>query len=524
MSNRFIVEDDSPAPVQSERFVIEEDDVKPHSQNQGFKFSDFLEPPAALLEAGLAMSSGLGGQISGGLSGLGSLIAGRGLEESANTVRSVQDTLSYKPKTDLGEGLMTAISYPFEKGMEATKAGGGAIGEKIAGESGRLVGEAIGEQVIPVVSTLAGGYGALKNARTSATNAKQVAIDKSINDAARIDAAKLAVEKYGLSLDPVVSNPTKLNAIRATAVGQDYLNALIRQQNEPKVASILKTDIGIPKKTPLTSVAPFEAVRESAGAAKRNIQTMSGFSDDGTTINAISALQPEALIGGKAAAKKVNVLIGDANKLLSGEVSGARLIAEIEHLRKTARDLYKAQEMKPTQRAIADANIGIANALESMIERNLQSRGLVDLLSEFREGRVRMAKSYTLQEATNLNTGLVDPLLIAKMTSKDNALTGTFSDIGKIAGNYPEVLGVKPGAPGGLKEFTATHLTRTGPAGMAGYVAGGMFGQPLLGAGIGAGLGEIFGNIYGKRIARNPTVQQSISVPPDFRPTGMMTP
>ena len=100
-------------------------------------------------------------------------------------------------------------------------------------------------------------------------------------------------------------------------------------------------------------------------------------------------------------------------------------------------------------------------------------------------------------------------------------MTGVFSDVGKIAGNFPEALGIKPGAPGGLKEFAATHMTRTGAGGMTGYVVGGMFGQPLLGAGIGAAGGEILGNLYARRLASNPKVQQSISVPKDYR--GMLT-
>jgi uncharacterized membrane protein len=57
---------------------------------------------------------------------------------------------------------------------------------------------------------------------------------------------------------------------------------------------------------------------------------------------------------------------------------------------------------------------------------------------------------------------------------------------------------------------------------MVGYVAGGLFGQPLLGAALGAGAGELFGNIYGHRVATNPYVQQSLSIPKDFRPKGMM--
>lgn len=505
----FVLEEDKPAG--QSRFVVEDTPTpSPTTSNNEFKWTDVLMPIVAPLEVGAKMLTSLGAQPAAGWAGI--LSGG-----DPDVVRKVQSALTYEPRADLSKGLSSAISYPFERANQGVKSLGGAIGEKLGGEQGRIAGESIGEIVIPVASTLAGGVNALRAAKTQAIASKQALAAKNFEDSARIDAAKMAVEKYGLSLDPVISNPTRMNALRATTAGQDHLLALLRRENEPKVAALLKDDLGIPKNTPLNSIVPFEAVRERAGMAKRQIQTMADFADDGTTATTISTLQPNALIGGKAAHKKVGRMIEDANTLLSGNVHGGRLIAEIENLRKTARDIYKGTDIKPTQRAVADASMGIANALEGMIERNLQARGMNDLLMQFRDGRVKMAKSYTLQEATNLNTGLVDPLIIAKITSKDNALSGVFSDVGKIAGNFPEALGIKPGAPGGFKELASTHMTRTGTGGMTGYVVGGMFGQPLLGAGIGAGLGEIAGSMYAKRLATNPKVQQAISVPKDYR-------
>jgi hypothetical protein len=510
----FVIEEDQEVPAS--RFVVEYDAVSPAptSPKNGFKWTDILQPIAAPLEVGAQMITGLGAQPMAGLAGL---LGGGTVDERTERIRGIQKAMTYEPKTELGKGLSTAISYPVERAMEATKAVGGFLGEKIGGEQGRIAGESIGEVAIPVAGTLVGGGSMLKSAKTQAAASKQALVDKSLQDAARIDAAKLAVDKYGLSLDPVISNPTRLNALRVTTAGQDHLLALLRRENEPKVAAILKDDLGIPKNVSLNSVEPFEAVRQAVGGAKRQIQTMTGFVDDGSTASTISSLQPEALIGGKATQKKVGRMIDEANTLVSSDVNGARLVSEIENLRKTARDIYKGTDIKPTQRAVADASMGIANALEKMIENNLQNLGMTDLLAQYRDGRVKMAKSYTLQEATNLNTGLVDPLVIAKMTSKDNALSGAFADVGKIAGNFPEALGIKPGAPGGFKELAATHMTRTGAGGMTGYVVGGMFGQPLLGAGIGAGLGELGGSMYARRLATNPKVQQAISIPKDYR-------
>lgn len=480
-------------------------------QSKNPSWKDFLQPIAAPLEVGAQMGSSLVGQVLGGWSGI--LSGG-----DAESVKSVQDAFTYEPKTELGQGLSKAIAYPFQKANEAMKSVGGSIGEKVGGEDGRLVGESIGEVAIPVAGTLAGGGAMLKGARSSAAAAKQAAIDKSVQDAARIDAAKLAVEKYGLSIDPVVSNPGKLNSTLVTAAGYDKTNALMRRINEPKVISILKDDVGIPKEIPLTSSAPFDAVREVAGAAKREIQTMKSFVDDGSAATQIADLSPKSTIGMGAVKTRINKLITDANALLAKNPSGAELIAEIETLRKAARRAYKSKEATQPMIDIADSQMGIANSLEAMIERNLSTVGRNDLLQSFRDGRTKMAKSYALQDATNMNTGLVDPSIIAKMTAKDNSLTGAFADIGRIAGNFPESLGVKAGAAGGLKELGATHLTRTGAGGFVGYGVGSLFGQPLLGAAIGAAGGELAGGMLGSRIAGSPAWQRALSVPKDFRP------
>lgn len=520
----FVIEEDSP----SQRFVIEDEPVPVAKKDDkpwasGFEIGNIA---GGIVEPLTKMATGFVakpvGEVAGMVSGLGDVISGGRLggRNASEVSQDIQKAMTYEPKTQAGRSSLNPLNFIPEAIGKTVQAIANPVADYVTGENAdpssfrKMAGDAVRE-AIPQAANI----GMVKAFPTPKTPAELAA--KSYQDAARIEAADMAVNKYGLSLDPVISNPTKANALRATAAGQDHLLALLRRENEPKVATILKTDIGIPELQPLTSTAPFEAVREAAGGAKRQIQKMSGFVDDGSTAGAISALQPEALIGGKAAQKKVGRMIDEANGLVSQEVHGARLIAEIENLRKTARDIYKGTDIKPTQRAVADASMGIANALESMIERNLQTLGMEDLLGQFRDGRVKMAKSYTLQEATNLNTGLVDPLVIAKMTSKDNALTGVFADVGKIAGNFPEALGIKPGASGGWKEFSQTHFTRTAPAAAAGYGIGMMFGQPYLGAVTGSVLGELAGSAYAKRLATNPKVQQAISVPKDFR--GMMS-
>jgi hypothetical protein len=61
------------------------------------------------------------------------------------------------------------------------------------------------------------------------------------------------------------------------------------------------------------------------------------------------------------------------------------------------------------------------------------------LLDQFRDARQKMARTYVYEGATDFNTGMVDVSKLARITAKDNALTGDIASLGKIAGNFPDV-------------------------------------------------------------------------------------
>ena len=88
---------------------------------------------------------------------------------------------------------------------------------------------------------------------------------------------------------------------------------------------------------------------------------------------------------------------------------------------------------------LADTKLAIANSLESMIESNIFDP---KLLSNFREARQKMAKTYAYEGATDFNTGMIDVNKLSRITSKDNAMTGDIAALGKIAGNFPDAFAV----------------------------------------------------------------------------------
>jgi len=130
-----------------------------------------------------------------------------------------------------------------------------------------------------------------------------------------------------------------------------------------------------------------------------------------------------------------------------------------------------------------------------------------------------MARTYVYEGATDFNTGMVDVSKLARITSKDNALTGDIASLGKIAGNFPDVFTTTAAS----KFYDLPRLSRSGLAGGGGALIGSQFGLTgsIVGGLLGGGVGELGGALAAKRMA-SPGYQAGLKLQ-DFRiPTNQL--
>ena len=333
---------------------------------------------------------------------------------------------------------------------------------------------------------------------------------QSFREAPRIEAAQEA-NRLGINLNPAASNPTVRNRLKEAMVGGEDLDKAIAESNKAQWGRIAKNELGLAETETLSSAA-YAKARQAANKPYEDIKKIGNFVADEDTIAAFNDLrQSEALIGGEATKGIIDKLIDSAVTRVQGGLNGKDLLDNISNLRKDARTIYKKTDLSPEQRAVADANIGIANALEGLVEKNLAANP--KLLEQFREARTKMAKSYAYENATDMNTGILDPLKIARLTAKDNALTGDIASIGKIAGNFPETVST---TPRGLPAKTISHLTRSGVPGAVGFLLGSAVGTPGLGIITGAAAGQVAARIGAKRVLGK-GYQAKRAVPKDYR-------
>ena len=332
--------------------------------------------------------------------------------------------------------------------------------------------------------------------------------------APQLDAAAEA-QRLKIALNPADIDPSASTRFLSAAAGPRGPEALALT-NKPRVTEIAKNELGLDPTTSLSSEA-YSTARANLAKPYDEVRQLPTMVADETALKNLNDLRKnDKLIGGEGAAKKVNKLIDDAVAKTQAGLTGAELLDNVRNLRADAKKIYNNQNATPKQVAVADANLAIANQLESMIESNISNPKLLD---QFRDARQKMARTYVYEGATDFNTGMVDVSKLARITAKDNALTGDIASLGKIAGNFPDVFTTTAAS----KFYDLPRLSRSGLAGGTGALIGSQFGLTgsIVGGLLGGGLGELGGAAAANRMA-SPKYQAGLKLQ-DFRiPTNQL--
>lgn len=335
--------------------------------------------------------------------------------------------------------------------------------------------------------------------------------------APRIDAAKDALE-LGIALDPSISAPSATTRLKTAAVGSAGLQGNLSKINLPQVAKVAREDLGLPETARLDAQA-FEKSRsrpEISGAYDK-VREIPLVVADNTVLADIDNLRVAPTIGDTGQAAAVNNFLDTVKTQLQNGADGRTIVDSIRQLRRDAQAIYNQQSAgvnPPSPEAIAraDVNMGVARALETAIENSITDPKLV---TDFRNARTALARTYDYERATNLATGVVDPQALAKLAAEGKPLSGKLAKLANVAANFPEVM-----QGGVVREPTwREKLTRSSAGGTAGAILGSPFGLPgaIVGGGAGAAVGNVASALMARRMA-SPEYQRSVAMPRDYRP------
>lgn len=444
---------------------------------------------------------GLAGNIAGPITSMyeGSFGTPQGVRRAEQVAGNVQQALTYQPRTQTGRDILSGLSG-F---LDTTKLAG--LNPYAATELGVLS--------APVLQQGKLAAGAKLDARAAAQQEANVA--KSFENAAKIDASKLAV-KHGIILDPSESNPTTINRLTAGAAKSvTNFSKKASQLNDVRFTQMAVEDMGLPPNTVLdnkainTALAKHDAAYDAVGRISR-------IEPDLPALRQIESLRiTRAPIGGEKNAATVNNLIDETLAKVNAGRSGSEINVDIRNLRREAKDIYDAQQKSgvpdSTLIAKADANISIANALEDLIDANAPN---AEVLANLRKARTAKAKIYDYERALNNQTNRIDPQVLAKMARDGKPLTGIAADIAKIASVFPDV--ARTGQTG-MTPF-ARGFARSGAAGTAAAGTAALIGAPIAPFAAGGALAGYFGGGLAANRMLKPGYQAKYAIPSDFRP------
>lgn len=459
-----------------------------------------------MLKGAIAPFAAVAGEYLGGVN------TPEGKAQGARFGKNVESALTYTPQTQTAKDI---INYAGEKlqgvDFNAIPFAQGSTVAALAPAAVRQLPTAIKNEA-SYLKSVVGEIPAVKASRerTAATN-----LANSYENAARIEASDLAVNKYGLAIDPEVSNPTTGAKVRGAIVGERNVSNMMAEQNQPKVTAALKEEVGIPP-TKVLNEATFKEAHAAPELTQAydKVKAIPSVQIGATTLDDLEAIKRGALIGEKSSdtlhiAQRLDNLKADV--LAGGD--GNRFLSSVQQLRKEAQDIYRKKDpLTPLERREADAIMKAADILESVLTDNLP---VIRDRDAFLKARTAQAKLYQLEEATDLATGIPDPRVLAKMVGDKRPISGVARDIGLIAANFPDA--VTPMGKGGL---TFPRITRATLPGALGAMVGLPLGPAgsLVGAAIGTGVGEITKRVMAKNML-TPEFQAKNAVAPDYRPT-----
>jgi len=434
-----------------------------------------------------------------------------GLEKPFGKTFGVTETPEYQQES--GRQLMEFIGENFQKGAKWISQKTGVPVADVENMIGSAT-IAAPKVVSPVArEAVKAGKQVAENVATAAKMPfeKQIQAKRerlSLEDYARgpqIEAAAEA-QRLGIALNPADVEKSVGSRFTSTVAGARAPEALAGV-NKGVVRDVTLKDLDLPPTTQLNGPTAFDKARANVSAPYEEVKKLPIQQADDAMIQRLEAIRTDLdVIGAKEYAPAISKIVDDAIAKTQTGLTGEGLLKNISVLRERARKTYNNKSATTEALDIADTNLKIATELESMIDNSIFNP---KLLGEYRAARQKMARTYAYEGATDFNTGMVDVRKLARITSKDNALTGDIAALGKIAGNFPEVFSTQAAAPW----YSAPRASRSGAMGAAGALIGSQFG--LEGAILGGALGGVSAEMAGAAAARrlaSPSYQAGLTL------------
>jgi hypothetical protein len=245
-----------------------------------------------------------------------------------------------------------------------------------------------------------------------------------------------AVEKArqaGYVIPPSQARGSLVNRALEGTAGKASTAQNASAKNQEVTNKLVSKALGLPEEEMLTPEG-LGNIRTIAGKAYENIEnigTIKPSKEYTEGLNQIASKPLKALQGFPNA--KPSPIIDLAESLKSDAFDGSAALAKIIDLRDAANTAYGSK-----QKLLGNANKKAAELLEDEIERHLKATNQKEMLSDFRNARQLIAKTYTVEKALNPVSGNVNAKSLAAELKKGKPLTEELRTAAEFATQFPK--------------------------------------------------------------------------------------
>jgi len=290
--------------------------------------------------------------------------------------------------------------------------------QTFAGKAAEFVGSGIAGGAVPAPQAAAQAPTGFTRA---VTTPRQVALE--------------AGQNAGYVVPPATTNPSVTNKMLESLGGKIGLEQDARAINTEITDELARKAIGLADDAPITKEA-LQGIRAAAAAPNKAIRATGEIVTDAEfdkgVADVLAKYKSAGGVSPKLATNEIQELADSFNK----KFPASDAVDAIQVLRDKASAAYAKGESETGKGLRA-----LSKVLEDQVERHLETLGSdgADILQRFREGRVLMAKTYTVEKALNTSTGHVSAAKLASELNKGKPLTDTLLTAAKFGAAFPKV-------------------------------------------------------------------------------------
>lgn len=320
-------------------------------------------------------------------------------------------------------------------GAVATGAGMGAVQPVATGESrgvNTAVGGAGGAVGLGAGKLIQAGVG--KIGRMASGKIASEAARKSMN--ASRDATLKSAQSAGYVVPPSEVRPTLASGLMERISGKASVAQEASGRNQEVTNALARKALGLADDAPI-SAQTLEPIKQQAWAVYESVKQIGNVKADKAYLKALSGIDDQFNKLASEFPEMANTEIAGLVKgLRKSGMSSENAVELVKQLRFNAKTLLGGTNTDPGKRALGKANAKAADAIEDLIERNVQAKN-PGIVEEFRAARRLLGKVGTVERALNESTGDVAAKKLAAELAKGRPMTDELRTIASFAQAFP---------------------------------------------------------------------------------------